>query len=214
MNGGSALGVWLFLTMVPSVAIVSVVWYVRSRDQMRHEIVLKILESGRAFDSATLDTLLSRSSATARAPVNRLPDPRDGYRNGGFVFFLIAFGTFVFAATHLPVSYLLIALGLLPLFVAILIWRLGDRDFRAGTLPTLKYQRDPREAYQSAGTVFFMTGYGTAFAGAIRSAGPWYPLVGLGLLVVIVAFRVWAVGDKEYRAGLLDGGALRETDHH
>jgi len=214
MNDGSALGVWLFLTTVSSVAIVSVVWYVRSRNQMRHEIILKVLESGQAFDSATLDTLLSRPSATAGAPANRLPGPRDGYRNGGFVYFLIAFGTFVFAVTRSAVSYPLIALGLLPLLVAILIWRLGERDFRAGTLPTLKYQRDPREAHQSAGTVFFMTGYGTAFAGIIRGAGPSYPLIGLGLLLVIVAFRVWAIGDREYRAGLLDGGALRAPDHH
>jgi hypothetical protein len=214
MSNGSALGVWLFLTMVPSVAIVSVVWYVRSRDQMRHEIVLKILESGQAFDSATLDTLLSRRSATARTPVSPLSGPRDGYRNGGFVYFLIAFGTIVFAVTRSVVSYPLIALGLLPLLVAILIWRLGERDFRAGTLPTLKYQRDPREAHQSAGTVFFMIGYGTAFAGTIRGTGLSYPLIGLGLLLVIAAFRVWAIGDREYRAGLLDGGALRAPDHH
>jgi len=209
MNDAGALGVWLFLTIVPSVAIVSVLWYVRARDQMRHELVLKVLESGQTFDSATLDKLL-RPSATA--PPNRPPDPRDGYRTGGFVFFLMAFGTLVFAVTRSAVSYPLVALGLVPLLVAILIWWMGERDFRAGTLPTLKYQRDPREAHQSGGTVFFLIGYGTAFAGTVRSAGLSYPLIGLGLLVVIVAFRVWAVGDKEYRAGLLDGGALRTPD--
>jgi hypothetical protein len=213
MNESSALGVWLFLTVVSSVAIVSVFRYVRSRDQMRHEIILKVLESGQAFDSATLDKLLYRPAATAR-PVNRPPGPRDGYRNGGFVYFLIAFCTVLFAVSRSTVSYPLIALGLLPLLVAILIWRLGERDFRAGTLPTLKYQRDPREVHQSAGTVFFMIGYGTAFAGVVRSAGLSYPLIGLGLLVVIAAFRVWAIGDREYRAGLLDGGALRAPDRH
>lgn len=214
MNGGNALGVWLFLTVVSSVAIVSVFLYMRSRDQMRHELILKVLESGQTFDSATLDNLLSRPSATARASVNRPPDPRDGYRTGGFVYFLIAFGTLVFAVTRSAVSYPLIALSLLPLLVAVIIWAIGERDFRAGTLPTLKYQRDPREAHQSAGTVFFLIGYGTAFMGIVRGAGLSYPLIGLGLLVVIVAFRVWAVGDREYRAGLLDGGALRTPDRH
>jgi len=213
MNDGSALGVWLFLTVVSSVAMVSVFLYMRSRDRMRHELILKVFESGQAFDSATLDKLL-RPSAAASAPVNRPIDPRDGYRTGGFVFFLIAFGTLVFAVTRSTMSYPLIALGLLPLLVATLIWWTGDRDFRAGTLPTLKYQRDPREAHQSAGTVFFLIGYGTAFAGMVRGAGLSYPLVGLGLLVVMLAFLVWTVGDKEYRAGLLDGGAFRASERH
>ena len=78
MNDGGALGVWLFLTVVPSVAIVSVFWYVRSREQIRHELILKVLESGRAVDSATRDKLLCRPSATARPFVNPVADPRDG----------------------------------------------------------------------------------------------------------------------------------------
>jgi hypothetical protein len=211
MHDGGALGVWLFLTVVSSVTIVAVFWYVRSRDQMRHELVLKLLESGQPFDSATLDKVLSKP--TGPAPVNRPPDPRDGYRNGGFVFFLMGFCTLALAVTRSAgVSYPLIALGLLALALAFRVWWLGDRDFRAGTLPTLKYQRDPREAHQSGGFVFFLIGYGTVFAGIVRGAGVSFPLIGLGLLAVVMALLVWVVGDKEYREGRLAGGVLRAPD--
>jgi hypothetical protein len=214
MNGG-AFGVWLLLTAA-SMAIVMVslaFWYARSRDKMRHEIILKVLESGQRFDSATLDSLLRRPAASA-APVRTPPDPRDGYRWGGFIFFLVGLATLLFAVAGSAVSYPLVALGLLPLVSAFRIWSAGDREFRAGTLATLKYERDPREAFQSGGSFLFLIGYGTAFAGIVRGAGPSYPLIGIGLLVIIMGFGAWAEGEREYRAGLLDGGALRTPERH
>src|SRR5437899_2320103 len=96
MNNGGALGVWLFLTVVSSTAIAAVFWSVRSREKMRHEIVLKLIESGRPFDSAALDKLLARPSA----PASRPPDPRDGYRYGGFIYFLLGFFTIVFGVAR------------------------------------------------------------------------------------------------------------------
>ena len=211
MHDSGALGVWLFLTVVSSVAIVTVFWYVRSRAQMRHELVLKLLESGQPVDSATLDKVVSTPQAPAQ--VSSAPDPRDGYRNGGLVFFFMGFVTLVFAVTRSPAgSYPLIALGLFPRALAFRIWALGDREFRAGTLATLKFQSDPREAYQSGGFLFFLIGYGTVFAGIVRGVNLSYALIGLGLFAVVMAFRMWALGEKEYREGRLAGGVLRAPD--
>jgi len=58
MIDGGALAVGLFLTVVSSVAIVTVFKYVSARDRMRHELILKLLESDHAIDSATLDSEL------------------------------------------------------------------------------------------------------------------------------------------------------------
>jgi hypothetical protein len=211
MHDDGTLGVWLFLTLVSSVAVIAVSWYLRSRAQMRHELILKLLDRGQTIDSAVIDKLLARPSAPATAPGARKPDPRDGYRNGGFMFFLLGFCTLAYAVTRSAASYPLIALGLVPLLLAFHIWSLGDREFRAGTLATLKYERDPREAHQSGGFVFFLLGYGTIFAGIVRDKGLSYPLIGLGLLAVIMAFGGWAIGEREYREGLL-AGVPRATD--
>src|SRR4030095_16353670 len=159
---GAAIAVWVFLTVVTSTAIVVVFWYARSRERMRHELTLKLLERGEALDSATLDKLLfSQRRPAASDPATRPPDPRDAYRSAGFIFFLIGFFTLAFAFTRAEgVSYPLIVLGLLPLVLAFRVWALGDREFREGVLATFTNGRDPREAHQSGGFVFFLIGYG------------------------------------------------------
>ncbi|HEY1307979.1 MAG TPA: hypothetical protein VGF24_30710 [Vicinamibacterales bacterium] len=211
MIDGGALAVGLFLTVVSSVAIVAVFKYMSARDQMRHELILKLLESGHAIDSATLDKLLSshRPPAAPDQPTGP-PDPRDAARNAGFIFFLLGFFTLAFAVTRSAgVSFPIAALGLLPLVLAFGAWAAGEREFRDGTLATFTNGRDPREAHQSAGFVFFLIGYGTIFAGMVRATGLSYPLIGLGLLPILMAFLVWSAGERQYRAGLLGDGASR-----
>ena len=214
MIDDGALAVGLSLTVVSSVAIVTVFKYVSARDQMRHELILKLLESGHAIDSATLDKLLSSHQAPA-APNQPTPppDPRDAARHAGFIFFLLGFFTLVFAVTRSAgVSFPIVALGLLPLALAFGAWAAGEREFRDGTLAKFTNGRDPREAHQSAGFVFFLIGYGTIFAGMVRAAGLSFPLIGLGLLPIALAFGVWSAGDRQYRAGLLGDGVSRAPD--
>jgi len=55
--------------------------------------------------------------------------------------------------------------------MAFLGWRVGDKQFRDGTLPTLKYKRDPRDAHLNAGFTFFLIGYGTMLIGVTRDGG-------------------------------------------
>jgi len=190
---------------VSSVAIVTVFKYVSARDRMRHELILKLLESGHDFDSATLDKLLSTApAAPPTVPAKRPADPRDPGRHAGFIFFLMGFFTLAFAFTRSDgVSYPIAALGLLPLVLACGAWRATEREFRDGTLATFTNGRDPREPHQSAGFVFFLIGYGTMFAGMVRATGLSYPLIGLGLLPIVMAFLVWFDGERQFRAGLL-----------
>ncbi|HVZ21932.1 MAG TPA: hypothetical protein VG871_12750 [Vicinamibacterales bacterium] len=195
----------VFLAIVASVAIVTVFWYSYARERMRHELVMKVLERGDAIDPATLDRLLSRPQAGA--PPQRPKDPREGPRIGFFIDFLIGFFTLVYAFTRpAGIAWPLVLLGLLPLVLAFYVSTVSEREFRAGTLPTLTHDRDPREAHQFGGFVYFLIGYATMFVGIVRAAGLSYPLIGLGIASMALAIGVWAAGDREYREGLLTGG--------
>jgi hypothetical protein len=133
-------------------------------------------------------------------------DPRAPYRPGAFIYFLMAFGTLAFAFTRADgVSYPLVALGLLPLALTFYVWVGVDRAFRDGTLPTLKYERDPQEGHYGGAFIFYLIGYATIFIAIVRDAGLSYPLVGLGILAILMSFGVLAAGKREYRAGLLTG---------
>jgi hypothetical protein len=205
LSGLAGLGFWLFIGLV-SCAIVAAVMWARTRErQMRHDVILKLLETGKSLDPETLDKLL----APARAPSPVSTDPRAGYRSGNFIVFLIGFATLLYAfLRHAGLSYPLIALGVIAIVMAFLGWWVGDKSFRDGTLPTLKYKRDPREAHLNAGFVFFLIGYGTMLIGVTREGGVSYPIIGLGLLLVVMWFNVWRVGNKEYREGRLTGTPL------
>jgi hypothetical protein len=211
MNG--TLGVWLFLTVVSSAVIVVGFWYARARAQMRHELILKLLETGQTVDSTNLDKLLFPAAAPRPNPRKRPPDPRDPGRTAGFVFFLLAFFTLAFAFTRSAgVSYPHVALGLLPFGLAFRVWSLTEREFRDGTLARFTNGSDPRESYQSGGSLFFFIGYGTIFWAITRSAGISNPLIGLGLLPIVMAFLVWFEGDRQFRAGLLGNGVPHAPD--
>jgi hypothetical protein len=209
MSDPAVLGFWLFLGMVSSVTVAAAFWARMRMQQMRHDLVLELLESGKSLDPETLDKLLA-PPPRARAPLpSQAPmDPRAGYRNGNFIFFLIGFATLLYAfLRQAGPSYPLLALGAFAIVMAFLGWWVGDKQFREGTLPTLKYTRDPREAHLNAGFVFFLIGYGTMLIGATRAEVS-YPIIGLGLLLVIMCFNAWRLGNKEYREGRLAGTPL------
>jgi hypothetical protein len=213
MNDLALFGFWVFLSVVVSVTLVVVFWTRIRKYQMRNDLILKVLESGQSLDPETLDRLLAASQPpgmTQMPPPPRGPvDPRSMYRSAAFIDFLIGFGTIFFAFFREgTLSYPLVALGLLPIVLAFYIWRGGENAFRDGTLPTLKYKRDPREPYLNAGGVAFFVGYATIFIGIIREAGMSYPIIGLGLAAVVVAVAIWAQGDREYREGRLTGPTL------
>jgi hypothetical protein len=209
MNDLAGLGFWLFLGMVSCVVVAVVAW-VRTRErQMRHDVVLKLLETGKSLDPETLDRLLAGPART-RSPAPT--DPRAGYRNGNFILFLIGFATLLYAfLRHAGLSYPLIALGAFAIVMAFLGWWVGDRQFRDGTLPTLKYERDPREAHLNLGFVLFLIGYGTMLIGVTRAAGVSYPIIGLGAFLVLMCFNAWRVGNREYREGRLTGTPLERA---
>jgi hypothetical protein len=208
MGNLTALGFWLFLGLVSCAAIAIAAWARTREHQMRHDVVLKLIETGRSLDPETLDKLLALPTR-ARAPQH---DPRAGYRSGNFITFMIGFATLLYTfLRHAGASYPLIALGALAIGLAFLGWWVGDRQFRDGTLPTLKYQRDPREAYLNAGFVCFLIGYGTMLLGVTRAEAVSYPIVGLGVFLVLMCFNTWRQGNKEYREGKL-GGAPLERD--
>ena len=206
MNDLAGLGFWLFLGLVGSAAVVAVFWARTREHQMRRDVVLKLLETGKSLDPETLDKLLAPPTR-ARAPQPSPPaDPRAGYRGGNFIFFLIGFATLLYAfLRHDGFTYPLLALGAFAIVMAFLGWRVGDKQFRDGTLPTLKYKRDPRDAHLSAGFTFFLIGYGTMLIGVTREAGVSYPVIGLGLSLVLMCFNFWRVANKEYREGKLTG---------
>jgi hypothetical protein len=210
VNDLSGLGFWLFLGLVFSTALAAGFWARTRAHQMRHELILKLLETGKSVDPETLDKLLALPARARVAQPSPAPvDPRAGYRNGNFVFFLMGFATLLYAfLRHAGFPYPLLALGAFAIAIASLGWYVGDKQFRDGTLPTLKYQRDPRDAHLNAGFIFFLIGYGTMLIGVTREGGVSYPVVGLGLLLVLMCFNVWRLGNKEYREGRLAGSPL------
>jgi hypothetical protein len=207
MNDLAALGFWLFLGLVSTAIVALVVWARTREQQMRHDVILKLLETGKSLDPETLDKVLG-SPTRARGPLqSQTPvDPRAGYRTGNFIIFMIGFATLLYTfLRHAGLTYPLIALGVFAMAVALRGSWYGDKQFRDGTLPTLKYERDPRGAHLSAGFVCFLIGYGTMLIGATRQAGLSYPVIGLGLFLVLMGFNTWRLGNKEYREGRLTG---------
>jgi hypothetical protein len=202
LTGLAGLGFWIMCGMVPCTAVAATFWARTREQQMRHDVIIKLLETGKSLDPETLDKLLA---TPARAPSPGPADPRAGYRQGNFIIFLIGFGTLLYAFLRLTLSYPLIALGVFAILLAFLGWWVGDRQFRNGTLPTLKYKSDPRQAHLSAGFVYFLIGYGTMLIAITRDSGVSYPIIGLGLLLLLMCVSVWRSGNKEYREGRLTG---------
>ena len=202
---GFWIGFWLFAGLVTAVVVVAA-FLTRTREQkMRNDVVLKLLETGQPVDPEMLDKLLARPGH-AQAPSQGPVDPRAGYRAGNFTLFMIGFATLLFAFwREAALSYPLIALGAFAIVLAFLGWHVGDKQFHAGTLPALKHQRDPRDAYLNSGFVFLLIGYGTIFTGIVRDAGLSYPIIGLGLFLVGMCFYMWLQGNREYREGRLTG---------
>jgi hypothetical protein len=207
MNDLAGLGFWIFVGLVSSTVVAGAFWARTREHQMRHDVVLKLLETGKSLDPETLDKLLApparaRGPQSSQAPV----DPRAGYRNGNFIFFLMGFATLLYAfLRHAGFTYPLLALGAFAMVMASLgVW-VGDKQFRDGTLPTLKYKRDPRDAHLNGGFILFLMGYGTMLIGVTREGGLSYPIIALGLLLVGLCCNTWRRGNKEYREGRLTG---------
>jgi hypothetical protein len=213
MSDLTGFGFWLGFWAFVAVTVVTVFRARMRKYQQRHEVILKLLETGQSVDPETLDKLLAMPGPAGPPAPQGPTDPRAGYRIGNSIVFMVGFATLFYAFTRdAGLSYPLIALGAFAIVLAFLGWRVGDKQFLDGTLPTLKYKRDPREAYLNGGLTCFWIGYATMFFGINREAGLSYPIIALGLLLVGMCFSIWRQGNKEYREGKLTGIPLEREE--
>ena len=189
----------MFLAVFLSTIVVAAAWAWIRRSQFRHETIHKLIESGRSIDQETFNRLLSLQDEKKPKPDAPSPNPRGAYGFAGFIQFMIGFGTILSGLLRDPRSLALVFLGMLPVVMAFLTWRNGDREYREGTLPALRNQPDPRESGNGAAFMFFLLGYATIFFGITGGHPPHYPVIVLGALVVVFSFMVFHNVEREYR---------------
>lgn len=130
--GLAALGFWLFLAVLAT----AIAWNNVQKARLRHDTIQKLLESGQPLDQELLDRILA--PAARRQPHLPLqpPDPRDPYRQGGMVFFLIGLVTIAIGLQRESLIALggMVLLGLYSLWLAHTLWSRGEKDYREGRL--------------------------------------------------------------------------------
>jgi hypothetical protein len=192
MNMGT-FGFWIFLAVAVAVAM----WTHLRKLQMRKDLIQSLLEKGQPIDIEQINQLLEPKHAH---PQFGPPDPRSPYRAASYMLFFVGFITLFVALKQDTPLYLLALLSALPLYLAVNAWRTCNREYADGTLATLKYGRDPREHWQQGGGWAFWLGYVTSFM-AIYKYDLNIPLLGIGLVAIFIAFRIWADGEHQYTAG-------------
>jgi len=189
-------GFWIFMAVI----VAGGMWTQMRRLQIRKDLIQSMLEKGQTIELEKINQLLEPSYNWTHGFNEGRKDPRSGHRAASFFFFIAGFVTLFMAFKQEPPMYLLALLGALPLYLAASVWHEGDQEYKAGTLPTLKFSRDPREPWQYGGGWFFWIGYATMFV-SIYKYGLNLPLLILGIIAIIIAFRIWAAGKREYSEG-------------
>ena len=110
MNGAplglTGLGFWLALALV----VISIVWAVVKKQQMKHELTLKLLEKGQGLDPELLAKLLAPDRARGQKSVAE--QHRDDGGTGGFMLILCGLAiAFVAMMGHSGLSWPLLGLG-------------------------------------------------------------------------------------------------------
>jgi len=195
MNLG-AFGFWIFLAVV----VAGAMWEKMRKLQIRKDLIQSMLEKGQSVDVEQINKLLGPSHNVTINFDDSRKDPRSAIRAASFCFFIAGFSTLFVAFIQEPPMYLLALLGAYPLYLAYAVWQQGDREYEAGTLPTLKYPRDPREPWQHGGGWFFWIGYATIFV-SLYKYNLNMPLLALGVIAIIIAYYIWDAGNREYAEG-------------
>ena len=129
--GLAAFGFWLFLAVLAA----AIAWNNIQKARLRHATIQKLLESGQPLDQEVLDRILAPPASRPHLPLQP-PDPRDPYRHGGMVFFLIGLVTIAIGVQRESLVALggMVLLGLYSLVLAHIVWSQGEKDFREGKL--------------------------------------------------------------------------------
>jgi hypothetical protein len=104
--GLTGLGFWLALALV----VISIVWAVVKKQQMKHELTLKLLEKGQGLDTELLAKLLAPDRA--RGQKSAAEQHRDDGGMGGFMLILSGLAiSFVAMVGRSGLSWPLLGLG-------------------------------------------------------------------------------------------------------
>jgi uncharacterized membrane protein len=114
MNGAplglTGLGSWLALALV----VIAIIWGQVKKQQMKHELTLRLLEKGREVDAELLAKLIAPVGAPAGADVQKsaAEQHRDGGGMAGFIFIVCGLAiSFVSMAGRSALSWPLLGLG-------------------------------------------------------------------------------------------------------
>lgn len=124
--GLTGLGFWLALALVA----ISIVWAAVRKQQMKHELTLKLLEKGQGVDTELLAKVLAPDST--RAQKSAAEQHREG---GGFIgFFFVASGlmiSFVAMMRQSGLSWPLLGLGAFSILLGIWVWHGTMKEYNS-----------------------------------------------------------------------------------
>ena len=131
MNGATSgligFGFWLALALV----VIALIWAAVRKQEMRHELTLKLLEKGTAVDPELLAKLLAANDSR---PIRQKSAAEERLAGGGFVFFLFAISGLILMVVGIvrssEPSWLLIGLGALSFLFGNLAIRGAYKEYR------------------------------------------------------------------------------------
>jgi hypothetical protein len=120
--GLTGFGFWLAIALI----VIAIVWAVVKKQQMKHELTLKLLEKGQGVDQALLEKLLASGRPEVRAQPKSIAEE---HLNGGsfMTLLFVVPGLIMMAVGALREdggpNWLLIALGAFAFVYGNLCWR-------------------------------------------------------------------------------------------
>lgn len=123
----SSFGFWLALALV----VVAIIWAAVRKQQMRHELTLKLLEKGgQGVDPELLSKLIAPQGG--RLQKSAAEQHREGGGVVGFLFVLVGLMiSFVAMARHDGPSWSLLGLGVFSVLLGIWIWHGTMKEYQA-----------------------------------------------------------------------------------
>jgi 4-hydroxybenzoate polyprenyltransferase len=124
--GLTGLGFWLAVAVV----VITIIWALVKKQQMKHELTLKLLEKGQTLDADLLARLIAPASAGTAAQKSAADLNREG---GGFVGLIFVMSGLVIAFVALVhqsgMSWPLLGLGVFTFLFGNYIWRQTIKEY-------------------------------------------------------------------------------------